>query len=331
MGARPLGVGFVGFGRIAAGFDRPEGPEIRTHLKACLSDGRFAVAMVADPDAALVARTLRLWAIDAPVVTQEAALDAALDVLCIASPDDWHEAHLERAARGSARLILCEKPWSGGRRAREAVLEAIAARGASLVINHTRRWIAPLPDWMAQARAGSFGRPLSAHLVYGRGLRHNAVHGLDLIAGFLSPRVLDIRTWGEPIADYAVEDPTCSLLATLASDTHRLPLWIEGIDGRVQSAFAVDLRFADARVTIEDDDGLRARLWRGTPTPVPGFAPSLAQTAEWTEGTPGLMAALWSEIGDHLAQGRRLSHDGAACAGAYELLDALTLDRGLPA
>ncbi len=323
MGPRRLAVGFVGFGLIAAGFDRPGGPEINTHLKACLADGRFDVAMVADPDTASATATLRSWGVAAPVAATEVVLDAALDVLCIASPDALHAEHLARAARGSARVILCEKPWSGDAAERADVLANVAARGAVLVVNHTRRWIPPLARWMEQARAGEFGPALSARLVYGRGLRHNAVHGLDLVAGFLDPRVVDVQDWGDAIHDYSTEDPTRSLLVTLACGAHRLPLWIEGIDGRLQSTFGVELRFTDARVAIDDDGGANARLWRGAPAPLPDFAPGLAQTEYWSATPPGPMALLWSELGDHLMTGTRLRHCGTDCAGAYSLLDAL--------
>jgi predicted dehydrogenase len=323
MAQRHLDVGFVGFGRIAAGFDHPEGPAINTHLKACLADGRFAVAVVADPDIDAAAATLRRWGVAAPIASAETVLDAALDVICIASPDDWHARQLARAARGSARLILCEKPWSGDAATRADVLATLDARGATLVVNHTRRWIAPLTNWIAAARAGAFGPPLSAHVVYGRGLRHNAVHGLDLVSGFMAPRVLDVQRWGESIDDFASDDPTLSLMVTLASGDHRVPLWIEGIDGRMQSTFGVELRFADARVAIDDDGGLHARLWRGAPASIPGFAPGLTQVETWRDATPGPMSLLWSEIGDHLVDGRPMRHRGADCAGAYALLESI--------
>jgi predicted dehydrogenase len=107
---RTYRVGLLGMGRIMAGLDIPGDAAVRTHLKGLLCEPRLKLAMVSDLKPEHAAAELRRFAVDAAVVPTEAILSADLDALCIATPDGTHLDYVQRAAKGSARVLLVEKP-----------------------------------------------------------------------------------------------------------------------------------------------------------------------------------------------------------------------------
>lgn len=309
-------------GRIASGFDRPDGSEVQTHVKAVLREPRLRIVCVADTVPERARSEAQRFGLDARVVSPEEMLSAAVDVLCIASPDGTHLSYL-KSFKGSARIVLTEKPLEGTTVERAAVLEGLEARGCALVVHHQRRWIPRLNEWMSAAKAGAFGQPLSATIHYTRGLHHNAVHALDLLAGFVGMDVRDAHAIGQGIADLDRRDLTRSLLLMLGNGNVELPAMLYGVDGRVQTVFAVDVRFEQARVIVYDESGMRAELHQPADVNVEGFAPELRRTVSFHDDPPALIADVWRNIADHLQSGAPLACSGRDALAAYDLADAI--------
>jgi predicted dehydrogenase len=315
-------VGILGMGRISSGFDRPDGPGVQTHLKAILREPRLQVVGVADRDADRAQTEISRFGVAAQVVSPQDLLRRSLDVLCIASPDGTHLDYL-RAIEGTVRVALCEKPLEGRASERLATLADLERRGSTLVVNHLRRWIPDLREWMAEARAGEFGRALSGTVHYTRGLRHNGIHAFDLLAGFIGTDVAEVDPIGEGIADREADDLTRSLLITVRTSEGSVPIALHGVDGRVQTVFALDIRFEKARVSVYDDAGIRAELHRPCKLPLEQFAPELRAATVFHDDPPRLMAAVWRNIADHLQHGTPLACAGRAALAGYDLVDAV--------
>lgn len=314
-------VGILGMGRIACGFDAPQGAAITSHVKAILAEPRLRLVAVADVDEARAKAEAARFSLAADVLLPETLLARKLDALVIATPDGTHADYARRAAH--ARLVVVEKPLEGDAMARRTVVAEVEARDGTVVINHLRRWIPGLNGWMAAAQAGDFGAPVSVSAHVSRGYRHNGIHAADLIAGFLAPRVVMARQVGQSIADFSAEDATRTILAELASAFGAVPVLFVGVDGRVQTAFSVDIRFEKARVVIEDEDGVQARLYRPHPVGAAGFADELRLAESYIDNPPRLMAEVWRNIADHLDNGAPLASSGMASLAGYGLLDAL--------
>ena len=310
----PFRVGILGMGKMSAGFDSPDDARICTHVKAVLADARMQIVQVADRDSARAAREAQRFGLTAAVVSPEEICAADLDVLCIATPDDTHAAFARRAAAGPARIVLCEKPLDGDVAARNAICSSFAGRGRQFAINHLRRWIPGLGAWSAEARAGVFGPPLSVCVHYTRGLRHNGIHALDLIAAFLGPKLGSVRQIGPAIVDLDADDPTRTLDGTFETTLGAVPFTLFGVDGRLQTVFSVDIRFERARVTVYDENGIRAELYRAAPVAFAGYAPELCATERYHDDPPRLMAEVWHNVADHLDawHGARLRGGGRA-------------------
>lgn len=314
-------------GRIAAGYDVPEGPAVRTHVKGILAEPRLAITHVADRDQGRAAAEIRRFGLNAKIVSTEAILAADVDVLCIATPDGTHLDYIEQATAGPARVIFAEKPIEGTTARRERAVAAIATRGAAFAVHHSRRWLPGVGEWVAKARAGEFGQPLSAIVQYNRGFQHNGSHALDLVAAFLGTKAVNAETMAPPIADFADDDPTLSLLVSLASGNGAIPLTIFGLDGRVQSVFSVDLRFERARVLIFDEDGARAELHRPFRLDSEEFAMELRPITRFHDHPSRLLALVWRNMADHLAHGAPIACSGRDALAGYDLIDAILEQR----
>lgn len=315
-------------GRIASGFDRPEGSSVQTHLKAILQEPRLQVIRVADRDTNRAQSEAERFGVAARVMSPQDLLAESMDVLCIASPDGTHLDYL-RAIEGKVHVVLCEKPLEGRLSDRLEVLADFERRGLTLAVHHLRRWIPNLGQWMARARAGEFGRVLSGTGHYTRGLRHNGIHAFDLLAGFIGAEVAEVRPIGEGIADREADDLTRSLMMTFRTSGGNVPVMLHGVDGRVQTVFSLDIRFEKARVLVYDDAGIRAELHRPCELPLEQFAPELRAEVTFHDDPPQLMAAVWRNIADHLECGTPLACAGREALAGYDLADAV--ERGLAA
>ncbi len=318
-----LRVGLLGMGRIASGFDSPDGPDIYTHLKGILADPRFSLIAVADADVARAANELHRFGVVSDVVTPDALLAAELDVICIATPDETHLGFAERALSGTARLVLIEKPLTGDAARRRQLMAAMDARGKSVAVNHLRRWIPGLTDWLTDAGNGNFGEPVSAVAYYTRGFRHNGVHALDLVAACLGAVVRSVTSLADPVDDLSNDDMTRSLHVSLDVGGTIVPFILIAVDGRYQTAFDLDIRFSNASVHVFDQDGVRAALSRAVGPTQPGFSPELKTISMYHDSPAQLPKLLWKNIADHLEDGSSLLCDGTTALVAYDFADSI--------
>ncbi|MFZ0693844.1 MAG: Gfo/Idh/MocA family oxidoreductase [Alphaproteobacteria bacterium] len=309
MNTAPFTVGIIGLGRIACGLDRPDGPEAHTHLKACLADGRFHIVALSDVDIDHAHSVAKIWVPDAEVIPPDDFVRRRFDAVCVATPDETHASILEALAHTTPSVVMCEKPLAGSAREAEAVVARLEAQKVAVAVNHSRRFAPGVGDWLARARSGEFGKPISGRLRYTRGLRHNGVHGFDLISACLPGGIVCGKRMNGRIADFSADDPTVSGLVVLSAPHGDVPLWIDGIDGRMLTAFEVEILFEKGRLVAEDCDGTTVRTDVPTPLPAP-FAPELRTDTIYRDHPARLMTFAWRNLGDHLERGADLVCSG---------------------
>ncbi len=64
----------------------------------------------------------------------------SLDLLCVATPDDYHAQITVDAAEAGVKGIFCEKPLATSLDDADRMIEACEANGTALTVDHTRRW-----------------------------------------------------------------------------------------------------------------------------------------------------------------------------------------------
>lgn len=256
----PLTVGILGLGQIAHGYDDPAGQAISTHIKACLAETRLRIAWVSDIDNALAIDVNDQWNLMASVVVPDDASCHAVDVVCIATPDDTHVQWVGRFLASTPKLILCEKPLAASTKQAQDLLSMVQATECKLVINFMRRWIPGVSTWLSAAARGGFGAPVEAQLTYCRGLRHNACHGLDLIGAAFGCDVVSVRKSTDGFDDFEAADLTVSASLGLRGRAGPVPVSVTGVDGRIRNVFDVDIIFETSRLRVWNEDGIRAQI-----------------------------------------------------------------------
>jgi hypothetical protein len=114
-----------------------------------------------------------------------------------------------------------------------------------------------------------------------------------------------------------------SLLVNLRSLDAEFPLVLLPVDGRIQSAFSVDIRFDRARIVVEDRFGIRAELHRPRSTGYSGYAFELIVSETYFDDPPRLMSEMWTNVADHLEKAVPLRCSGEDAVAAYRLADAI--------
>jgi predicted dehydrogenase len=244
----------------------------------------------------------RIWGLEAEIVEAAQFFSQPMDIACIATPDDTHQDLLEAAVKATyrPRLLLVEKPAGTDAHTITRIIRALEDSGCRVVINFQRRWIPGVSAALAAMQGGSWGRPLGGVVRYTNGFRHNASHGLDLLAEAFGTDCKDVRPIEPPVKDHSVTDPTFSLFARLGPEG--VPVAIYGVDGRRLTIFEADLLFERGRLRLWDEDGCRMSLFRSAPVGVPGYAPELACVDSYHDNPPRIMALVWRNLADVLTE-----------------------------
>jgi predicted dehydrogenase len=315
----------VGCGNIAGAFDagRPRDALPLTHAGAYTRDGRFTLAACVDPDAGRREAFMARWGVPVGVATIR-DVTGPFDVVSICSPTAMHAADIEAALALAPRAIFCEKPLTPSLAASTAWVDACAARGVALAVNHTRRWAPDVQTLVRRLHAGEFGEIRSAAGWYGKGVLNNGSHLLDLLLWMLGP--LDIAWTGAPVHDFWPDDPTIPAVLTTRSWT---PVHLCTAHAQDYALFELQLVTQAGLVTMEAG-GLQWRHRSARPNPdFPGYRTLSADSAE-----PGLygqaMLAAAGNIHDHITSGAPLACDGGTALAAQRLCETIRNDAARP-
>ena len=109
------------------------------------------------------------------------------DVVCVATPDNLHLPVVVAALDAGIKGIFCEKPISTHTDDVDTMIAAIEAAGATVNVNHTRRWMPPYVTAREALRDGKIGDLVQVigHLGGERAmLWRNHSHMIDLVTYF---------------------------------------------------------------------------------------------------------------------------------------------------
>ena len=152
---RRIGWGVIGTGAI-----------VRGHMLEALAcdEGSEVIGVVSrDPTRARALAKERgvLWWSD----LESMLADPSVDAVYVASTHDYHAEQATLAAQ-AGKHVLCEKPLAMTLDAARAAVDAAAAAGVVLGINHPLRGLPSLRTMRQAVAAGEVGRPLTARFNY---------------------------------------------------------------------------------------------------------------------------------------------------------------------
>jgi predicted dehydrogenase len=277
-----------------------------THAGGYRASG-FDLVILVDPnenarDAA------RRWGCAVAADVGELGLDKCPDVISVATPTAVRASLLRQVLEFGPRAVVAEKPLAETASEGEAVAKAYRAAGIPLLVNYSRRFT---PLW--QSLRG--GNAMSTTIRYGKGIRHNGTHAIDLCR-MIFGECRDNR----PLArknDHWLDDPTVSAFLSF----ERCPeVFLQGLDERAFTLFEVDIVASSWRLIV-DSDGRRARRFELRDDV--GIPPGKRLVESGTEDTGAASAML------NLMQNLRDVLGGAAplCSGEDAVAAQLVAER----
>lgn len=188
----------IGLSGIAAAVPDPASDPVlgtalpNSHAAAYAAVPSTRVVAVCDLQPTLIERFQANWGAVFPEVRgytdyRQLLRDERVDLLSVVTPDDRHAQIAVDAVAAGVRGFFCEKPIATTLADADRIIDACAAAGVPLLVNHTRRWY---PDYLAArrlVRAGAIGplRRIVATLGGPRAmLFRNGTHLMDAICLF---------------------------------------------------------------------------------------------------------------------------------------------------
>lgn len=159
-----------------------------SHCSAMAAEGNIEVVAGADPRQSAHDEFRRAWGHRWPGTrlytdAEEMLSLEDLDLVSIVTPDHLHGRHTLQALDAGVRMLFCEKPLATDLSEADAVISKAAEVGATICVNHTRRW-APVEVAARQLATGGTLGPVSQVIVDAGGPRamlfRNLSHAIDL-------------------------------------------------------------------------------------------------------------------------------------------------------
>lgn len=186
-------VGILGLGWIATDPAPPAPAQALgtanpfSHSSALAVEQGLELIAVADRSPDALERQRRLWGERWPEMRFHAGADELLsedlDLLIVGTPDDQHAKYVLMGLDAGIPMIFCEKPLATELAEADLVIGRMDEVGATIAVNHVRRWLAVESAARAAALDGSLG-PISQVIIDAGGRRamlyRNLTHSVDL-------------------------------------------------------------------------------------------------------------------------------------------------------
>jgi predicted dehydrogenase len=102
------------------------------------------------------------------------------DIVVVATPTHTHRDVLMEALTHQPRLVIAEKPFCSNLKDAQEVHDAYAKAGIPILVDYIRRFDPVGGDFFERIRDGHYGEVYHARCFYGRGLRRDGCHAIDL-------------------------------------------------------------------------------------------------------------------------------------------------------
>lgn len=199
----------IGCGKIAGGYDDVSPVHhVLTHAKAYQQNPATQLVAVADVDGIRAQEFAKRWKV--PLAFNDPAqmlAKVAPDIISICSPDSTHALWLESCLSHAPKVVWCEKPIVLDDVQGEQLVTEYEKRGILLAVNYLRRWDKTL--FLIKKRIRDVDpTTIKAIIKYGKGLRHNGSHALDLLLDWFG--AIAATCVFNKITDCYADDPTIS-------------------------------------------------------------------------------------------------------------------------
>ena len=225
-------VAIIGCGSIGAlkddQYDSPTTDAVLTHANAFHKHPNTKITSLVDNNYHQQRSAQGKWNVKQN--TEEA------DIIVVATPTETHHDTLMQVLALKPKLVVAEKPFCSNIKEAQSVADAYKQAGVPLMVDYIRRFDDMHSDVLNGLRDGRYGEIYHARCLYGRGLRHDGCHGLDIFNWALGEcKGVSFHHGG--IVDRAADDP--SYTVRLEFDRCK-EAYMVGTDSRAWGAFEME-------------------------------------------------------------------------------------------
>jgi len=244
----------IGCGSIGALRDLEEPADnnkITTHCHAIkYLSSKFELIGVIDQEEEKARKAGEKWGVRW-FTGQEEILRLKPDIVVIATPDNTHREIAEFVCRQHffrPKLIVLEKPAGKSRDDCLAIKALSHVHKIPIMVNYSRMFNRWHYDFKQQIVDKDYGELINVVVRYGRGLRRDGCHSLQLLNYLLDGFIAGMKLPGG-IIDRDKDDPTYAvhMMFNRCEQVFMVPT-----DGRVGACFTHDFWFERQRIVIED-------------------------------------------------------------------------------
>ncbi len=243
-------VGLIGCGQIASLWDEQPStfatPEAKTHAGAFAPDERFELCAFYDLDLQRAQEASRFWKKGTATDSLTEFLKMDLDIISICTPESVRLSLFQQFPLGKPMVILCEKPLAANPEEAQEILSLVQKSSWKLAVNYIRRYGSGFQAIQNRMKQQEWGPVQKVIATYGKGLRNNGTHMLDLM-NFLFGNAQSVSWLGTVPDDRVQTDPTQDFLITTASG---VPIYMTGVNHNDYTVFEFQIFFEKARLRV---------------------------------------------------------------------------------
>jgi len=201
----------IGCGSIGAlkdeQYDSPDDSDtILTHAHAYYENPDINLIGVVDIDCEKAEQAGKKW--NCPAY-DNLNYDLETDIISVCVPTENHAEILKEIISLNPKLVIAEKPFCNNLKEALIIAELYKQADIPILVNYTRRFDLIGGDILNKIRDGEYGEIYHVRCLYGRGLKRDGCHAIDIFNWVLGEYMTGERA-GE-ISDYSPDDPSYHL------------------------------------------------------------------------------------------------------------------------
>lgn len=208
-------VAIIGCGSIGAlkddAYDSPNTDAILTHAHAAYRHPRTNMRTFVDINEARAesssVKWTNIWTNAIVSISEMKKCGISADIVVVAVPTEHHRLTLLDVLSLKPKLVIAEKPFCSTLQDAKDVATAYELAGVPLLVDYIRRFDFMHRTHMEALRDGKMGDIYHARCIYGRGIKHDGCHGLDIF-NWVFGKPVGLTYSHAGIIDRCEEDPS---------------------------------------------------------------------------------------------------------------------------
>ena len=238
-------VGIIGAGQIAGGYDDLNSEDVLTHAHAFNDNPQIDFIGFYDINSNKAKEMAKKW--ETKFFDKLDLLLNRVDIVSICTPDETHGDIIIKVLNYNIKAIILEKPVAVEISEAKKILKLSKNRNIPILINYPRPYNKHFIKIRERYINHEFGNFLTANFSYGKGLKHNGTHMINLIEFILKDKMKIVNKY-DKIIDFKDEDPTVSFSFKICDKIG----YAHGIDSRLYTIGECVLFFEKAKIDIND-------------------------------------------------------------------------------